>query len=226
MLDTRVVPPYTFRYTLLRYFSPLRRARVMDGAATDHSPVLPDMAAERALVARIRAGDEAAFETLFLAHYEGMCALAYSLVRSREAAEDIVSNVFRSLWKRRHEWHPVGPVRTYLLTATRNEALNLLRRIKRERALEEELVREDVLPAFGVAAALPDDEVATKELLGVVEQVVAELPPRCRDVFLLRWSEGLKYREIAERLGIEVKTVEMYMTRAMRAIRERLGDER
>lgn len=97
----------------------------MDGAAADRSSPTPDVA-ERALVARIRAGDEAAFETVFLTHYEEMCALAYTLVRSRDAAEDIVSNVFRSLWKRRREWAPVGPVRTCLLSATRNEALNLV----------------------------------------------------------------------------------------------------
>lgn len=194
-----------------------------DGAAADHGHASPDPA-ERDLVARIRAGDEAAFETLFTTHYEGMCALAFMLVRSRDAAEDVVSNVFRSLWKRRLEWEPTGPARTYLLTATRNEAANLLRRLRRERGLEERLAREDVAPAFGAATASPGDVVEARELAEAVERAMADLPPRCRDVFLLRWREGLKHREIAQRMGIAVKTVEMHMTRALRAIRDRLHE--
>lgn len=177
---------------------------------------------ERDLIMRIRAGDESAFETLFTTHYEGMCSLAYMLVHSRDAAEDIVSNVFRSLWKRRFDWSPTGPARTYLLTATRNESINLLRRIRRERELEGRLTREDVVPALGTPPISPIDRVMERELAAAIERIVADLPRRARGVFLLRWHEGLKYREIASRLGITVKSTEMHMTRALRTIRERL----
>lgn len=192
------------------------------GSAADLSPSPPDRD-EHDLIARIRTGDEAAFETLFVTHYEGMCALAYMLVRSRDAAEDIVSNVFRNLWKIRREWTPTGPARTYLLTATRNESINLLNRIRRERALEDRLSREDLIPAFGAPAVLPDDLVVTREMADAVERAVLDLSPRVREVFQLRWHEGLKYRQIATRLGISIKTVEMHMTTALREIRKRLG---
>src|SRR5690606_28544647 len=119
---------------------------------------------------------------------------------------------------------PVGPVRTCLLSAMRNEALNLVRRIQRERALEEELLRESVLAEHDAVTTSPDDVIAARELVEIVGRIVDELPPRCQDVFLLRWREGLKHREIAARLGIELKTVEMHMTRALRMIRERLPD--
>lgn len=183
----------------------------------------PD-AAERELVARVRAGDARAFETLFVTHYEGMCALAFMLVRSRDAAEDVVANVFRNVWARRAEWEPRGAARTYLLTATRNEALNLLRSLRRERGLAERLAREEVVPALGSAAARPDDAAAARDLTAAVEQAAEALPARAREVFLLRWQEGLKYPEIAERLGIALKTVEMHMTRALRSLRERLRE--
>jgi RNA polymerase sigma-70 factor (ECF subfamily) len=178
------------------------------------------------VLARIRTGDPEAFEQLFTAHYEGMCALAYTFVRSREGAEDIVANVFRSLWMRRLEWEPRGPARTYLLTATRNEAINLLRRLRRERGLEARALSEDLAPALGAPVASPDSAILTREVTEAIERASARLPPRCREVFFLRWREGLRHREIADRLGIAIKTVEMQMTRALKAIRDQLHEHR
>lgn len=174
------------------------------------------------MLARLRAGDASAFERLFTSHYEGMCALAYTFVRSREAAEDIVANVFRSLWIRRFEWEPRGPAQAYLFTATRNEAINLLRRLRRERGLEERVHAEDIVPALSAPAVAPDSAVIASELTSAIERAGARLPPRCREVFFLRWREGLRNSEIAERMGISPKTVEMQMTRALRALREGL----
>ena len=182
--------------------------------------------AERQLLTRIRAGDSSAFEELFKAHYEGMCALAYSFVRSRDAAEDIVSNVFRSLWARHLEWEPRGPAQTYLLTATRNEAINLLRRLRRERGVEERVHAGEAVPALAGSAPTPDDAVLALELTADIERAASRLPPRCREVFFLRWREGLRSREIADRMGISLKTVEMQMTRAFRALREVLRTHR
>jgi RNA polymerase sigma-70 factor (ECF subfamily) len=181
---------------------------------------------ERDLLARIRADDPGAFEELFTAHYDGMCALAYMLIRSRDAAEDIVSSVFRSLWRRRLEWEPTGPMRSYLLTATRNEAMNVLRQLRRQYGLEERLAREDIVPALSTPAAAPDEAAAAREVTEAIEQAAADLPPQSRAVFMLRWSEGLKQREIADRMGLSIKTVEMHMTRALRSIRDRLRDHR
>lgn len=196
---------------------------MLDRAHTHGEHVQDD---ERSLLERIRAGDETAFEAIFTAHYEGMCALAYMLIRSRDAAEDVVSNVFRSLWRRRHEWDPRGSMRTYLLTATRNETLNMLRGIRRQHGLQERAAREDVIPAFGMPMIGPDDAAAASEIGAAVERAADALPPQCRAVFLLRWTEGLKQREIAERLSLSIKTVEMHMTRALRDIRERLRHHR
>ncbi len=181
---------------------------------------------ERDLLARIRAGEEAAFEVLFASHYEGMCAFAYVLIRSRDAAEDIVANVFRNLWRRRRDWQPDGPFRTYLLTATRNEALNMLRGIRRQHGLAERVAREDMVPALAAPAIAPDAAAAANEIDTAIERAAAKLPPQCRNVFMLRWTEGLRHREIAERMSLSIKTVEMHMTRALRILREQLVHHR
>lgn len=186
---------------------------------------VPD-AEERELLARIRAGDAAAFERLFRQHYEGMCSLAYMLIRSRDAAEDIVANVFRTLWKRRFDWDPSGSARSYLLTATRNEAASWVRQLRRQAGIEQRAGREDTIPALGAPTAAPDDALTAREIHAAIEQASAALPAQCRAVFQLRWTEGLKHREIAERMGLSLKTVEMHMTRALRAIRERLQPHR
>jgi RNA polymerase sigma-70 factor (ECF subfamily) len=151
-----------------------------------------------------------------------MCALAYTFVRSREAAEDIVGNVFQNLWLRRLEWDVRVPLQSYLLTATRNTAIDLLRRIRREAGLAARALSADVVPAFSAPATPPDRAVIAQDLAAAIEQVISELPPRCREVFALRWQGGLRHQEIASRVGVSLKTVEMHITRALKVIRERV----
>lgn len=182
--------------------------------------------AEHELVRRIRADEAAAFEALFREHYENMCALAFRIIRSRDAAEDIAANVFRNVWRLRLEWDPSFPLRAYLLTATRNEALNALRSIRRRADLTELAGREDVPPAFATGFRSPDEDASAREIQQIVERVIASLPPQCRTAFLLRWRDGLKHREIAEHMGLSIKTVEMHLTRALRTLRERLKEHR
>jgi RNA polymerase sigma-70 factor (ECF subfamily) len=187
----------------------------------------PDIgrAPEPTLVARIRVGDARAFEALFRAHFASLCSLAFSFVRAPDAAEDVVQNVFWAVWMRRRLWHVHGTVGAYLRQAVRHEALTALRGARRE--------RDPVLRA-GRDASLTDverdagteDIVAAAELAQAVVAAAHGLPPRCRAVFLLKWERGLTYREIADRLNLSIKTVEMQMTRALKSIRARVADPR
>jgi RNA polymerase sigma-70 factor (ECF subfamily) len=68
-----------------------------------------------------------------------------------------------------------------------------------------------------------EESIAAAELSGAILDAADALAPRCRAVFLLKWQRGLTYTEIADRLGISVKTVEMQMTRALKSIRARIG---
>lgn len=195
----------------------------------ERDPIERDVAADNAeheLLRRIRADEAAAFETLFREHYESMCALAFRIIRSRDTAEDIAANVFRNVWRIRLEWSPSFPLRAYLLTATRNEALNALRSVRRRADLTELAGREDVPPAFGAGFRSPDEDASAREIEETVGRVAETLPEQCRKAFLLRWRDGLKHREIAERMDLSIKTVEMHLTRALRTLRERLQDHR
>jgi RNA polymerase sigma-70 factor (ECF subfamily) len=170
-------------------------------------------------VARIRAGDREAFEQLFRSWYPRLASYAHRLVASRDAAEDVVQDLFVALWHRRETLPDLEKLPGYLHRATRNRALNHLRQ---GRTAARWLASQDPDPG-----APPVAEVALlgAELLGRVRTALAALPPRTREIFLLNRDQGLTYPAIAETLGISVKTVETLMSRGLRVLREALQDE-
>jgi RNA polymerase sigma-70 factor (ECF subfamily) len=177
---------------------------------------------DRTLATRVRAGDGAAFETLFRTHYASLCSVAFGYLRADDLAEDAVQNVFRSVWLHRSSWSPAGAVGPYLRTAVRNEALNTLRGIHRQRSALDRVERAELTREAASPARSIDEVIAAGELSNAIMDAAETLAPRCRAVFLLKWQRGLTYSEIADRLGISIKTVEMQMTRALKAVRPRV----
>jgi RNA polymerase sigma-70 factor (ECF subfamily) len=177
---------------------------------------------ERDLVARVRDGEEAAFRQVFLEHYEAMAQSAYRVLGTREAAEDVVQSVFRRIWERRAVWEPTLNIRAYLLGATRNAALNEVRRLSMVDRVERRLTGDGRTPGMSTAPAPIEEIVQAAELAAAIEEAAAQLTPRCRDVFQRRWQNGLTVPETARLLGLAPKTVEMYWTKALVAIRERV----
>jgi RNA polymerase sigma-70 factor (ECF subfamily) len=173
------------------------------------------------LVARVRGGDPAALETIFRAFVLPLCAFAYGYVRSRDTAAELVQDVFWHIWRQRAGWTIEGSLRAYLYRATRNRVLDYLKHEKVERRWAERAVREG--QTVEQRQVTPDDTLDSEDLVGALEQALEQLPERRRLVFLLRWREGKSYKEIARLLGVSTKTVENQMTRAIRALREKLG---
>jgi RNA polymerase sigma-70 factor (ECF subfamily) len=170
--------------------------------------------ADNQLLKRIRDGDERALEEVFRTHYASMTSYVERLVRSPQVAEELVQDVFLKFWRKRAELGPIETLKTYLFRAARNHALNYLRREKLERRWQDSAVE-----VGGLSHDPPDAEYFERELAAVVAEAVDRLPPRCREVFLLSRDAGLSYLEIAQTLGLSVKTVETQMGRALRALR-------
>jgi RNA polymerase sigma-70 factor (ECF subfamily) len=183
-------------------------------------PVFVSSGDDRELVARVRAGDERAFEMLFLAHYEALCDSVYRIARSHESAQELVHDVLSRVWQQRAEWIVDTSVRAYLFAAARNHAVSHLRRRHLERQWRQSVLRD---PVGGPAVAENGGEawVRSAELARAVREVLAGLPERCRVAFALRWQHQLSYGEIAHVMGISLKTVEGYLTRATAALRAR-----
>jgi RNA polymerase sigma-70 factor (ECF subfamily) len=171
---------------------------------------------DRDLLARLRAGESGAFDAIFRANYAILVRVAESMLRDRATAEEIAQDVMLELWRRRDSLEVTESVRGYLLQATRNRSLNALRHRAIERRSEPQITN-------GVAR-LPatDAAVREREIAVAIQEAIAGLPDRCRQVFELSRLDGLKYTEIASKLGISVKTVEVQMGKALRVLRERL----
>lgn len=173
---------------------------------------------EPRLIAQLQSGDPKAFEHVFRSYAASLCDLAYSYVRARDVAEEIVQELFAWLWANRHGFQPLHGLRAYLFGAVRNRSLNALR----DEAASDRAAEQSVRAAgSGVAAA--DADLLASDLEATVQSAVDGMPPRCREVFTLVRTQSLSYAEVAAILGIAPKTVEVHMGRALAILRVRLG---
>ena len=172
---------------------------------------------DRDLIERLRQGDTTAFDAIFRTWYGPLVGTAERMLQDRAVAEELVQDVMLELWRRRETLAADGSAQAYLFQATRNRVLNHLRHLKIEQRSEPEI--------RGESSSTPpaDADVVQEELSVAVQRAVQALPDRCREVFELSRVHGLKYAEIAQQLGISVKTVEAQMGKALRTLRERLA---
>jgi RNA polymerase sigma-70 factor, ECF subfamily len=172
---------------------------------------------ETELLERLRAGHEPAYDTIFRTYYPQLVGLADAMLGDRAEAEESAQEVMLELWRRRAKLVIDTSLRAYLFRATRNRALN---RIRHERVIREGAVHAPSEPAI---AARADDNLVQAEIDAALHRAVAELPPRCREVFELSRVHGLRYGEIARVMEISVKTVEAQMGKALKTIRKQLA---
>lgn len=162
--------------------------------------------------------DRVWLEQLFRDHHAELCSFVYGYTSSDDVAEDIVQDLFLSVWQDPERWVKARRVRVLLFVAARNRALDYLRHRRVRENHAERVLAEDPNPSIPSA----DDAFAHKEIQQAIDDAVSRLPERAREIFLMSRSDGLTYREIAERIGISIKTVETHMSRSLRRLREQL----
>ncbi len=174
-----------------------------------------------AIIKKIQEGDERAFEILFKSYYVRLCGFARKYTSSSEEAEEIVQEVFLKVWERR-EHLKSGEIKPYLFKSVQNYCLNFL---EHKKVVDKYYsVIEFVYKSGGTSDIDAYEKLLGTELQKKVEEVTESLAPECKKIFLLSRNEGLKYKEIAERLNISVKTVETQMSRALSKYRTELKD--
>jgi len=171
------------------------------------------------LIESLAKQDEAAFEQVFKLHFKNLHAYACSIIREEAAAEEVVQQVFFKLWERSKALSITGSVAAYLYRAVYNESLNYLKHQKIRSGYQQHLqhTMKNENDTTGKRLSL-------KELEERLGKALNELPEQCRTVFQLSRFEELRYREIADRLGISVKTVENQMGKALKILRTKLVD--
>jgi RNA polymerase sigma-70 factor, ECF subfamily len=170
------------------------------------------------LIRRIRSSDSVAFEVLFRNTAARLIDFAVRYVGSVTAAEDIVQDVFVDLWKRRTNLVVETTIDAYLYAAVRNRALNHIRRESRQTELSDDTLAANVPSAF--------QELEAQEINERIASAIESLPHRRRIVLLLRLEEGMSYAEIAESMGISIRTVENQLAKAWATLRDQLADLR
>ena len=180
-----------------------------------YSMDLPDQQIASLLVKR----DEAAFEQVFKTHYKNLYAYAFTIVKNEDEAEETVQQVFFKLWDRSDQLSISGPIAAYLYRAVHNESLNFLKHQK-----VKEGHRLHVAYTMKNNSEQPQGRMISKELESKFRDALNELPEQCRTVFQLSRFEDMKYKEIADKLDISVKTVENHMGKALKLLRIKLVD--
>lgn len=170
------------------------------------------------LIPLLLSGDELTFERVYKHFLRPLHHYAITLLKDEDLAKGMVQNIFLKLWERRTTLHFSGSIQAYLYGAVYHECLNYLRHEKVKLNHQQQL-------QYRMNSG--DRDGNTMELLGLkerVQQALNELPERCRTVFQLSRFEELKYQEIADELGISIKTVEAQMGKALRMLRLKLVD--
>ena len=161
---------------------------------------------------------KADFEKLFNTHYSNMCAYANNFLKDVDASEEVVQEVLYKLWTNKDSLIITSSIQSYLFRAVRNASLNVLKHvnIREDYKMHNEYERDDELSS--------EDEMIVSELDLKIRKAIDLLPIERKKVFLLSRYEGLKYKEIAEKLNISVSTVENQMVKALKFLRTELKD--
>jgi RNA polymerase sigma factor (sigma-70 family) len=187
------------------------------------SPI--DARSDLQILERLHKRDETALEELLRTHIEPLRRHAISLLGDESEAMDVIMDAFIRLWERPPAPAPGTNLGGYLATAVRNSCLNVLRaRAVRDRVHDVFAAAEES-PAMSTLPLLADEEMERIEAIQAVQKALAELPVGVRRVALLRWGTGstLTPEDIAARLGISVRTVQNYLSLAIRALKERFS---
>ncbi|MDN5286354.1 MAG: hypothetical protein JWR38_2628 [Mucilaginibacter sp.] len=158
--------------------------------------------------------DRIAFAEIYHRYWQVLIDVAYQRLKSREASEEIVQEVFVSFFLRRHEVELRSNLASWLKTALKYKVYNIYRSQQVHLNHLEMIMRET-----HIAPVMPDQVMDVKEIKERMRLAAARLPEKCREVFLLSRLEHLSQQDIATRLNISVSTVKKHITKAMRVMK-------
>lgn len=174
---------------------------------------------EEVIVSRLINKDKRAFELVFNQYYNIMVLYASRFMDTREEAEEIAQDVFVKFWEKCDSLSEDSSIKSYLYRSVHNSCLNTIKHEKVKDGYRQHVIH--VMESSYQNEFAEDDPDALRKK---IHAEIDKLPPRCSEIFKLSRFEGLKYQEIADHLGISVKTVEVQMGKALKVLRESLHD--
>jgi len=171
------------------------------------------------IIQLLKRRDETGFEQVFKFYFKNLYRYALTIIQDHDQAEDIVQNVFYKLWDKMDSLNLPDSLAAYLYRAVYNESLNHLKHKKVKLTYQTHITRSMKGQTDGAHR-----KVMFSELERRLQKAINELPEQCRTIFQMSRFEELRYLDIAQRLGISVKTVENQMGKALKLLRTRLID--
>lgn len=173
---------------------------------------------DRSLFTQIQMGDKQAFKLLFLNYYGPLCNYIYRYTGQFELAEELVSDLFITIWKKAESIEIKKSVKSYLYTCAKNALSSYMKSGQQNRLTGMEEISTDIIDNSENSQA----HLEFTELQNEIKRAINILPGKCRQIFILNRIDGLKYAEISELLGISEKTVEHQISKGLHSIRTRL----
>lgn len=168
------------------------------------------------LISELKKGNEQAYKYLYSNIYKDIVHYVNGLTQDYNKAEDIVQDVIVKLWKNRSEIEISVSIKSYLYKASYYSFINEYKKDKRKESLSEKNQKTAILEL------IESDEEHIQEKLRYIAQLIEQLPPKRKNIFILSKIEGLTYEEIASHLEISVKTIEAQMGKALYEIRSQI----
>lgn len=166
------------------------------------------------LLLQLRAGQMAAFNKLYTMYSPRLYVHLLKFLKSPELVEELLQEVFVRVWQNRESIVPEKGFNSFLYTIAHNLAINMIKKINRDRALQMEVWASSISYYLHTEENLLD-----KERMAIINQAIATLTPKRREILLFCKVEGKSYKEVAELLGISVSTVSNQLVNALQDIR-------
>ena len=174
---------------------------------------------ERLLIEKLNRGDSDAFSEIFRVYYKDLLMFAYSFLKDFPGSEEIVQDTFLKLWEDRGKIDIRTSIKSILLKSVQNRCIDWYRHKKIIRNhIDLTLTNE---PVFDFNT---DNYILWSELNGLIESSILKMPEKIREAYEMKRNEGLKYHEIAEKLSVSVRTVEVRISKALEFLRKELKD--
>jgi len=169
---------------------------------------------EQFLINGLKKRNKVVFDFVFHYYYSGLCAFAEKIVGDEKVAEDIVQDLFVMFWIKGDSLNISVSLRNYLFTSVKNRVLDYMKKENRKNKKKDIIFLESE-PSENLSLLW----FAESELQSIVEESISKLPPRCREIFELSRFEGLKNHEIADKLKLSKRTIELQVSNALKQLR-------
>jgi RNA polymerase sigma-70 factor (ECF subfamily) len=170
-------------------------------------------------VVAIKKGDRFAFKYLFTTYYNRLVAYITTYTHNKMQSEDIVQQAFVSLWEDKSKLDQTKSPKPYLYAIAYNRYIDTIKKSKKQEKLISQIWERALLDR------IEEDTEALERRIQKMKQVIDSLPPKCKEIIILNKIQGVKYKEIADQMGISVKTVESQMRIAFIKIREAFKED-